>query len=133
MELEHEPDLVAPEVGQSIVVERADVHSVDHDGAARRRVESAEKIEERRLPTARLPDDRHELTGSDLEIDAVQDRHRHLAAIGLPQIARLYHDRPREPPRALAAGRTETRPDRPPGSPGHPCRAAFGLWPPGWD
>ena len=60
-ELEDEPDLLAAQPRERVLVEPRDVDAVDEHVAGRRRVEAGDQAEQRGLAAARRPDDRHEL------------------------------------------------------------------------
>src|SRR5882724_1734259 len=59
-ELEDESDLPAPEDGELVVGETGEVDSADHDAPGVRSVETAEQVEQSRLPGSAAADDRHE-------------------------------------------------------------------------
>ena len=63
--LEHEPDPPRPERGQPPVGQAVDPLAGDRDLAARRPVERAEHVEQRRLAGPGRPDDREQLPGVD--------------------------------------------------------------------
>jgi hypothetical protein len=79
--LEHEPDAPRPQAGQLAVAERADVVAGHLEPAARRPVERAHDVQERGLPGARRPDDRHQLALPYPERHAAQ--RVHASGIGL--------------------------------------------------
>ena len=57
-ELEHEADPLAAQPRQRVLVERRDVDAVDDDAPGRRRIETGQQPEQRRLAAARRPGDR---------------------------------------------------------------------------
>ena len=71
-ELKDEPDLVAPHARQRIVGQTGERFAVDPDLAGRRTVEAANEVEQRGLPGARRPDDRHHLASRDRQRDVVE-------------------------------------------------------------
>ena len=77
-ELEHEPDVLPPQARTAVLVLAGERHPCQHDLAARRRVDAGDQLQQRRLPAPRRPDDRHELAGGDLEVDAAERPHRRL-------------------------------------------------------
>ena len=73
--LEDVPDLPAPEPGELVGVQLADVHAVDEDVAFRGLVETTYEIEERGLAAAAGSDDGHVLAALYLQFDAVESLH----------------------------------------------------------
>src|SRR5690606_1250578 len=63
--LEHEAELVPPEVGELFLGHGVDALAVDFDFAAGRAVEAADEVQERRLAGAGAADEREEFAGSD--------------------------------------------------------------------
>ena len=89
-ELEHEADPVAPQPGESAVVELAIGLTREQDLARGRGVERSEEVQQGALPGARRPHDRDHLATADVERDPVERPHGGLArAIDLPQLAGL--------------------------------------------
>ncbi len=78
-ELEHEADPPPPEDGDLVVAHAGDGRPVDDDLARRRHVETAHQVEQRALPRAARPHDRHELARRDVERHAGQRAHLGLA------------------------------------------------------
>ena len=74
--LEHEPDLRVADARQLVVRQLRHVAAVQQIAAARRPIQAAEDVHERRLARARRPDDGHELAGGDVERDAAEGVHR---------------------------------------------------------
>ena len=70
--LEHEADPVAPQLGELLLGERAEVGVADPDGAVGERVEAGEGVHERRLARARRAHDRGEAAGGEVDGDAVE-------------------------------------------------------------
>jgi len=92
-ELEHEPDLLAAQPGQRILVELRDVDLVYQHGAGRGRVEAGDEAEQRRLAAAGRSDDRHELSVRDHDRQRMEDGERLRSAHdGLRDPAQLDHD-----------------------------------------
>ena len=83
-ELEHEPDVLAPQARTAVLVPAGERHPCQHDLAARRRVDAGDQLQQRRLPAPRRSDDRHELAGGDLEVDAAERPHRRLVGPEAP-------------------------------------------------
>src|SRR5690606_13691159 len=78
-ELKDEADVLAAILRQPRIVERRDVAAEELDLAARRRVEPAEDVEERRLAATRCAEQHDELARIQGEIDAAQRMHFDLA------------------------------------------------------
>jgi hypothetical protein len=76
--LEHEADLPVPQLGALVPVHARDVAALEEVLAARRPVEQAEDVHERRLARARGADDRDHRALRDLEAHAAQRVHRHV-------------------------------------------------------
>src|SRR5262249_12601519 len=77
--LEDEPDPLAPDARQGRLVERRDVDPVEEIATARRPVEAAEDVHERRLPRARVAHDGDELAPFDPQADAGERAHLDVA------------------------------------------------------
>src|SRR5690606_30135651 len=73
--LEHEAERLAPEPREAVGIERLDVAAGEQIRAARRPVETAEDVHQRRLSGAGLADDRDELARVDLQVDVAQRTH----------------------------------------------------------
>jgi hypothetical protein len=73
--LEDEAHAARPERRQLVVGCGRGVEAVDGDLAGRRAVERAHDLQQRRLAGARRAEDRDELAGGDLEVDAAQGVH----------------------------------------------------------
>src|SRR5262249_34363391 len=71
--LEHEPDALVARAGGLGVVEAEEIGAGDVALAGVGPVEPADDVEERRLPRARLSDERDHLAGVDRERDAAED------------------------------------------------------------
>ena len=67
--LEDEADLAVADVGELVDVELRDLLAVEAVGAAARRVEAADDVEQGRLAGAGRTDDGDELAGLDLEVE----------------------------------------------------------------
>ena len=87
--LEHEPDPRRPQRGQLAVGELGDVEVGDTDRAARRTVERADDLQQRRLARTRWPDDGDQLAGQDLQAQRPQRRHRRFAVVDLRHAEQL--------------------------------------------
>src|SRR5437588_12067423 len=74
-ELEHEPDLAAPQLSTVAGRKRGEVTVLEQDAACVRLVEAAGQMQERRLARAAGPDERGELPGVETQIDAVEGDH----------------------------------------------------------
>ena len=72
VELEHEPDVLRAPLRQLAAAQRADGHAVDFDGAAGRRVEPADQIEQRRLAGPRRSHQRQEIALRDFQVHAFE-------------------------------------------------------------
>ena len=70
--LEHEPDPVAPQLGELAVVERAEVGVTDPDAAVGEVVEAGERVHERRLAGTGRAHDRREAGRLEVDGDAVE-------------------------------------------------------------
>src|SRR5580765_2034488 len=71
-EPEHAADVLAAPHRQLLLAHRVDSPAVDDHGARARPVDAGNEVEDRRLAAARRADDRDELAGVDLEVDAAQ-------------------------------------------------------------
>jgi len=71
--LENKADFSPPHQRQLIFRQARDVHTVDHDGPRRRRVQTCQQSEQRALAAARGSHDGHELSGWDFQIDTAQN------------------------------------------------------------
>ena len=78
--LEDEPDALAAQPRQGILVERRDVDAVEHDTAVRRRIETGQQPEQGRLAAAGRPGDGHDAAGRNRQVERVQDGERAAAA-----------------------------------------------------
>src|SRR6185503_4863702 len=134
--LEHEADLRVAHVREVARRERRHVVPVEEVASGGRPIEAAEQVHERRLAGARRAGERDELAGRDVERDAAQRLHLHLAeVVGLRQVAngddRVHRPAPRAPPAAPApAPRFAPPPRRPNGISGDVvlgCAAAPGC------
>ena len=65
--LKNKAKVLAAQRGQRIAVQRRHIGSRHAVGAAGRLIEAAENIHQRRFPRTRGPDDRHHLTGVNLQ------------------------------------------------------------------
>src|SRR5258706_4507285 len=79
--LKHEADVLVANRRQLVVVEMRDIAAAEHVDTARRAIEASQNVHERRLAGARRSDDRHELPGVDLEREAVERLHAHVAEV----------------------------------------------------
>jgi len=70
--LEDEPDAVAPQLGEPLVVERGQLRVTDEDLPAGRRVEPSQAVHQRGLAGAGRPHDRGELAGGELHGHVVE-------------------------------------------------------------
>ncbi|MPL92315.1 hypothetical protein SDC9_38413 [bioreactor metagenome] len=77
--LEDEAEMLAPQPGERVGVEHADILAGKAVAAGTRPVETAQNVHQRRLARARGADDRDELARPDIEIDVAQDGDRLLA------------------------------------------------------
>ena len=85
--LEHEADLLVANLRQLVAVQLADADPIQPVLPGRRLVEAPENVHQRRFAGAGRPHDRDEIAALDLERDALQHVHRHLAqAVVLHQI-----------------------------------------------
>ena len=75
-----EPDALAAQPGEAILVERGNVDAVDHHRSLGGGVEPGEQAEQRRLADARRSGDRHDTAGGDRQIEGMQDGERAAAA-----------------------------------------------------
>ena len=82
--LEDESHGALAQVGAAGVGERGEILIADADAARGGRSQTADDVEQRRLAGARRPDDGEELAAFDVEIDAAQGGHVHLARRGRP-------------------------------------------------
>src|SRR5262245_27790953 len=103
--LPHEPDPLAAVVGEIVLVEPAEVATLDLDDPRGRPVEPADHVEDRRLARAARADDRDELALGDVEVDAAE---RHDAGVRDP--VDLEHVP--EPDQRAAVGARPLRRDR---------------------
>src|SRR5437870_12267171 len=71
--LEHDADMVAAEPGQRILVERAEIISVDPHPSCARSLDPAHHHHYRRFPGARGANEAHRLAGGYFERDTAQD------------------------------------------------------------
>src|SRR5262245_13110298 len=83
--LQHEPDLAA----EIAVIERLEVDPIVQDGSLGRLQQSREALDQRGLPRAAAPHDRHHGVGWDLEVDVVQDRRSLWAPVPEPEMAEI--------------------------------------------
>src|SRR5579872_5160394 len=79
--LEDEAEGAQAQLGEVAVSERAEVAALEEHRAARRAVERAEELQQRRLAGARRPDDRDDLRVVDRQVDACERGNRRLAAL----------------------------------------------------
>jgi len=79
VELEHEPDVLAPEPRQRLVVGRGEVVVQIQQLPARGRVEAAEDVQQGRLAAARCAEQDDELAGGEIQIHLAQGVHFDLA------------------------------------------------------
>lgn len=68
--LKHEPDAAVAEVAGAFVVECRDIDVVERIAPGCRMIKATEDIEQRRFSGTGRSDDRHELPGGNLDIDA---------------------------------------------------------------
>ena len=68
--LEHEADAFRTHAGAPVLVELAEVHTVQHDITLGRQVQPGEQRQQRRLARSRRSHDRHRLAGRDRETNA---------------------------------------------------------------
>ncbi len=91
--LEDESNFLAAKLGALVLVHRREVGVVEQHLAARRRIESGEQAEQRRLAAARWSDDRDERALRDGEGDVAQHGEPVLAAaIFLGQLSGNEHE-----------------------------------------
>ena len=79
--LEDEPELLVAQVGKLVAVETGDVHAVEQVAARGGPVEAAERVHERGLAGAAGAHDGHKLALVQLQGDAADGVHLHLARI----------------------------------------------------
>src|SRR5258706_1215696 len=79
-ELEHEPDLLAPQSGKRVFAQLCDVHVVNEDLAGRRRIQPCDEAEEGRLATAGWTENSEKLTGDNRQVQRMENRERTSAA-----------------------------------------------------
>ena len=72
--LEDEAEMLAPQLGELVGRELADVAAREGIGPFARRIEAADQVHQRRLAGARLADDGDHLARPDVEIDMVEHR-----------------------------------------------------------
>ena len=89
--LEHEADAAAAHGGEAAVAEAADVDAVDADRAARRLLQRADDVHQRRLAGPGRTDDDDELALLDAQVDAVERRDRRGARVVLRDAVQLEH------------------------------------------
>ncbi len=77
--LEDEAEVLAPQLGQRVAVERAHVVARDRVAAAAGAVEAAQDVHQRRLARARGADDREHLAVADVEVHVLEHLHPRLA------------------------------------------------------
>ena len=88
--LEDEADLGVANHRALVAVEGRDVDAVEVVGAGGRAVEASQDVHQRRLAGAGRSHDGHELAGLDVEVDAGERAHFHLAhLVDLGQIVNL--------------------------------------------
>src|SRR5439155_21279242 len=78
--LEDEAERAQPQLCEGAVAERREVAALEEHLPARRAVERAEQLQQRRLPRAARPLERDELAGLDLERHVLDRIHRGRAA-----------------------------------------------------
>ena len=71
--LEDEPHALVAQPGLGAPVELVDGIALEDDRPCRRPLEARERVEQRRLPGARCPNEEHCLRGGDFQLDAAQD------------------------------------------------------------
>jgi len=96
-ELKDEPDLVAPNPGQAVIVKAVEALAVDFNPARRRPVERTDEVEQCGFSRAGRPDNRHHLAAFDAEVNRVERNHIALSGIGLCDAADSNHG-PAPPP-----------------------------------
>src|SRR5690606_34067291 len=73
VELEDEPDVLAPPLREGALAHRGDLCVADEDLPSGRSVDAGDQVQERRLPGARRAHEGDELPLLDLEGEAVED------------------------------------------------------------
>src|SRR5688500_14973558 len=93
--LEDEPDPVSSQSCQLPLGQARELDVADEDFAARGAVQTGHAMQERRLPRARRPHDRCELSFGEVDRDAAQCFHGGIpAAVDLPNVDRGRRRRP---------------------------------------
>src|SRR6185436_3402093 len=91
-ELEDEANLFTAQLRQRVLAQFRDVHVIDEDVAARRRIETGDEAEERRFSAARRPQHREKLPRADYQVERMENRQRPSTAHdGLRDAAKLDH------------------------------------------
>ena len=136
--LEDEAHAARPQRRQLVVGGGGGVEAVDGHLAGGRAVERAHDLQQRRLARARRPEDRDELAGRDLEVDAAQ--RAHAAGVLLRDAAQAQDGRAAAAARASRSGRSpggawragRSPAGRPPGGASPPGRPSGARSPSGW-
>ena len=74
--LEHDAHVPAPETGERVLVEDAEIVAGHRDLPGGGPLQAADDHEERGLSRPGRPDDAHRFAGGEIEIDPAQDLHR---------------------------------------------------------
>src|SRR5579862_2732025 len=115
--LKDEADLLAPQPRQFALARSFHALTVELDRALVRAIETAEEVEQGRLAGAGTPDDCHELSGGELQIDAVQNPQGGATGTECPYQAAAASDDPHQPsicPRDAEGGNRTHTPRREP-------------------
>ena len=75
-ELKHEPDLLATQLRQTVLVESRDVDAIDRPRIPKSGVQSRDQTEQRRFAAARWTDDGQKRRARNLERERMQDGER---------------------------------------------------------
>src|SRR5215831_8762040 len=88
--LEHEAHGSAPQPRQTALAHPIDTATRERNLPRRRSIETAEQVEQRRLPAAARPHHGERLAARNVEVDSVDRAHKPFAApVMLAQLARL--------------------------------------------
>jgi hypothetical protein len=83
VKLKDKADLVAPQTRPRLLTQGGNINAIDEDRATRRDVKHTEQMQQSRFATTRLAYNRDKLAGPNLQVNAVQHRHGHLANVCL--------------------------------------------------
>ena len=121
--LEHDADAVAPQIGQAIGIQAAQVHAIHTDLPSRRPLKARQQEQQRGFARARRPSNRHAAALCDAQRNVAQDVHGALAdavvhgqAIGLDQVGiggghgRIEGVGGQQVPRLFNVGHSQYRP-----------------------